>query len=90
MTKPAAKAAPETPGPPAVAQVVDRLLHSPEEAGVILSICRSRVFELMAAGTLESVKIGRSRRIPHQALVDYVERLRAKGRSPAPASHHNR
>lgn len=57
---------------------------------MILSICRSRVFELMAAGTLESVKIGRSRRIPHQALVDYVERLRAKGRSPAPASHHNR
>jgi excisionase family DNA binding protein len=84
VTKPAVRAAPETPGPPAVAQVVDRLLHPPEEAGVILSICRSRVFELMATGTLESVKIGRSRRIPHQALVDYVERLRAKGRCTGP------
>ena len=51
---------------------------------MILSICRSRVFELMAAGTLESVKIGRSRRIPHQALVDYVERLRAKCRCTGP------
>jgi hypothetical protein len=35
------------------------------------------MFELIARGEIESVKIGRLRKIPADALAAYVERLRA-------------
>jgi excisionase family DNA binding protein len=54
----------------------ERLLHPPEEAARLLAIGRSQLFELIARGEIESVKIGWSRRIPHDALTAYVERLR--------------
>ncbi len=54
----------------------EALLLRPEEAAARLHVGRSTVFELMADGQLESIKIGRSRRIPHAALVAFVERLR--------------
>lgn len=53
------------------------LLLTPEQAAKSLSIGRNKVFELMAAGELESVQIGRSRRVPWQAIEDYVVRLRS-------------
>ena len=53
------------------------LLYRPEEAATVLGIGRSKVFEFMASGELESVKIGRSRRITRRALEDYVARLTA-------------
>ncbi len=46
-----------------------------DEAAQFLSIGRSRVYELMAANELESVSIGRSRRIPLGALEEFVTRL---------------
>ena len=52
-----------------------RLLYSVVEAAEVLSLSRSKVYELLAANTLQSVKIGRSRRIPHSALTDYVASL---------------
>ena len=45
-----------------------------EEAGRFLEISRSRTYELMDAGELPFVKIGRSRRIPHRALVEFAAR----------------
>ena len=60
-----------------------RMLYRPEGAAEVLDVGRSRVFELMADGQLESVRIGRSRRIPRQALLDYVERLRVSDGAPA-------
>lgn len=53
------------------------LLLTPERAAERLEIGRTKVFELIAAGELESVKIGRARRIPAVALAAYVDRLRA-------------
>ncbi len=53
----------------------ERLLYSVVEAAEVLSLSRSKVYELLAANTLQSVKIGRSRRIPHSALTDYVASL---------------
>lgn len=53
----------------------DQLLYRPEDAGSVLGIGRSKVFELLATGQLASVQIGRSRRIPRTALEAYVERL---------------
>ncbi len=45
-----------------------QLLHKPESAAAVLGIGRSKLFELIAAGEIETVQIGRSRRIPAQAL----------------------
>lgn len=54
------------------------LLYRPEDAAEVLAVSRTRVYELMAAGLLESVKMGRSRRIPADALSKYVDSLRAE------------
>ncbi|MBV9871839.1 MAG: excisionase family DNA-binding protein [Frankiaceae bacterium] len=45
------------------------------EAAELLGIGRSKLFELMAAGQIESVKVGRSRLIPAAALDKFVARL---------------
>ena len=52
-----------------------RLLVTPEQAAEILSIGRTKVYELMATGTLRSVRIGRCRRIPTVAVNDLVNQL---------------
>ena len=43
----------------------------------MLSIGRSKVYELMRTGRLESVRIDASRREPMAAIEDYIGRLRA-------------
>jgi excisionase family DNA binding protein len=45
-----------------------------EEAARRLSIGRSAVFALIAAGDLPSFKVGRSRLVPVEALEEYVRR----------------
>jgi len=55
---------------------VDRMLFRPEEAAELLGIGRSKFYELMAEGVIDSVRIGACRRIPLAALEEYVERLR--------------
>jgi len=52
-----------------------RVLLRVEEAAEMLSIGRCRIFDLINSGELLSVKIGSSRRIPEQAVRDYVARL---------------
>jgi excisionase family DNA binding protein len=54
---------------------VDKLLLKPEEAAEVLSIGRSKVYELIGTGQLASVRIGASRRIPTDALIEFVNRL---------------
>ena len=54
---------------------MDKLLFTPEEAAECLSIGRSRIFELISSGRLRSVRIGVSRRIPAEALTDFVKEL---------------
>lgn len=56
--------------------MMDRLLCKPKEAAVTIAVSRSVVYELMAAGELESVTIGRSRRIPVDSLRAFVEKRR--------------
>ncbi|MGA7270643.1 MAG: helix-turn-helix domain-containing protein [Acidimicrobiia bacterium] len=55
--------------------LVEKLLLKPEEAAEVLSIGRSKVYELIGTGELASVRIGASRRIPADALVEFVSRL---------------
>lgn len=54
-----------------------RLLLRPEEAADVLGIGRSKLYELLAAGVIESVQIGSSRRVPVEGLHDFVQRLRS-------------
>lgn len=52
-----------------------RLLLTPEQAAETLGLGRSRVYELMRARQIRSVKIGRSRRIPYASLLGFVADL---------------
>lgn len=61
------------------------LLYTPEQAAQQLACSRRTVFELLATGELESVKVRRARRIPADALTAYVQRLRDEQRQPAEA-----
>lgn len=51
------------------------LLYDVPEACRMLDCGRSTLYELMAAGELESVRLGRRRLIPHAAIVALVDRL---------------
>jgi excisionase family DNA binding protein len=53
---------------------MDKLLLTPEQAAELLSISRSKLYELIARGELDSVRIGASRRVPTAALEDFVAR----------------
>jgi excisionase family DNA binding protein len=55
---------------------MERLLLTPEEVAEMLGIGRTKIYELMRLGLIESVKIHGCRRIPTDAVRDYVERLR--------------
>ncbi len=61
--------------PVAPTAALDRLMYSPVEAAWQLSVSRARLYELMAAGQIRSVKIGTRRLIPRQALIEFVEAL---------------
>ncbi|HSK90424.1 MAG TPA: helix-turn-helix domain-containing protein [Euzebyales bacterium] len=47
-------------------------LLSPEEARRLIGVGRTKVYELLRVGAVESVRIGRCCRIPHAALAAYV------------------
>ena len=61
--------------------MVERLLLTPTEAAETLGIGRSKMYELLMAGVVESVLIGTARRVPAEALGDYIRQLRQ--RSPS-------
>jgi excisionase family DNA binding protein len=52
---------------------MDQLLIRPEEAARAISVSRSTFYEMLARREIESVSIGRSRRIPVAALRRWVE-----------------
>lgn len=56
----------------------EKLLLTLEEAGHRLSVGRSQIYRLVADGLLESVTIRKSRRIPVDALNDFVNSLKSR------------
>jgi excisionase family DNA binding protein len=54
---------------------MERLLLTVEEVAEALHIGRTRVFALIAAKEITSVKIGNLRRIPVDAVREYAARL---------------
>ncbi len=61
---------------PAVGQPLVPLLLSVEQAAEMLGIARTSMFKLIGTGEVESVQVGRLRRIPMACLEEFVERLR--------------
>jgi excisionase family DNA binding protein len=57
--------------------MIDRkLLYRVPEAAESLGLSRAKLYQLMATGEIESVKIANSRRIPAAELEAFVNRLR--------------
>ena len=59
---------------------MDKLLLTPVEAAQALGIGRSKVYELLSSGELDSVRIGSCRRVPADALHSFLIQLRDGGR----------
>lgn len=57
-----------------------KLLVSVEEAAQMLSIGRSLVYKLVSSKQVQSVKIGRTRRIPVFALEAFIARQSGQAR----------
>jgi len=55
---------------------VDKLLLTPSEAAEVLSISRSKLYELIGQGRLATVTIDASRRVPSDSLIEFIDRLR--------------
>jgi excisionase family DNA binding protein len=70
----------DTSAPPGLSdfdrKLTDQFLLTPEQAATLLAIGRTKVYELLRNGDLESVRIGSSRRFPSEALEEYVATLR--------------
>jgi len=54
------------------------MLYTPQEVAEIMSISRSQVYNLMNSKQLESVHIGRSRRITMDQIHEFVGQLTSK------------
>lgn len=54
------------------------LLLKPEDAAEALGIARTRVYQLIRTKEIQSVKIGKLRRIPVAAVQAYVDRLQSE------------
>jgi excisionase family DNA binding protein len=61
----------------------DGLLLTVEEAARRLRLGRTLVYQLISSGELESVKVGRLRRVPAECLPEYVATLRRTRSSEA-------
>lgn len=59
------------------------LVLSVEQAAAALGIGRTFMYGLVRTGAVESVKIGRLRRVPADALREFVRSLRADDHSQA-------
>ncbi|MFI6680157.1 helix-turn-helix domain-containing protein [Kribbella sp. NPDC050470] len=56
------------------------LLLTVEQTAQQLGIGRTTVFALLKSGELESIPLGRLRRIPAECITEYIDRLRAAAR----------
>jgi len=52
----------------------DRLLYRPAEVGEAIGVSRARAYELIATGTIPSIRVGSSIRVPVDALKQWIDR----------------
>ena len=55
-------------------QEQQKLLYRPAEAADAIGISRAKLYALVAAGVIPSVRVGQSIRIPVNALREWIER----------------
>jgi excisionase family DNA binding protein len=60
---------------------MDKLGYSVEEGAEITGLGRSKMYELLASNEVESVKVGRRRIIPAEALRAFMDKLLAAARA---------
>jgi excisionase family DNA binding protein len=56
--------------------VVEKMLLTPEDVAKALSMGRTKVYQLIMSGAIESISIGRSRRVERSALERFIRRLK--------------
>jgi excisionase family DNA binding protein len=54
------------------------LCHSIPNAGEMLGVGRTSMYDLIARGEISTITIGTRRLVPHDELVAYVERRRSE------------
>ena len=64
----------------------NRLLYRVERAAELCDMGRSKFWDLVMSGQIRSVKIGRSRRIPADALDAFIKHLDAEARDAGTGS----
>lgn len=67
-------------------QVIEKLGYSIEEATQVMSVGRSTIYELFDRGQLESIKVGRRRIIPADAIRAYFDAERTRQQKPTDAA----
>ncbi len=75
-------AGPAQPAIPAPPPISEPLLLTTAQAAERLGISRSLLYELLATGDIESMTIGRLRRIPADALTTYIQLQRTRNQGP--------
>jgi excisionase family DNA binding protein len=55
-------------------EIAKKLLYTPEEAAVLLSMSRSRVYVLLSRRWIGSIKEGRRRLVPVSEVESYIQR----------------
>jgi excisionase family DNA binding protein len=63
-----------------------KVLLTPEAAADALSLSRSTVYLELAAGRLESIRVGRARRIPADAIEDWLRAKRTDAAESIPST----
>ena len=61
--------------------VTPRVMLTAEQAAEALGIGRTTMYALIKSGDIESVRIGRLRRVPADAIAAYTQRLTAEQQS---------
>lgn len=54
--------------------MTEKLLLRPAEAAELLSISRSKIYELVNAGEIPSIRLGGAIRIPRRSLEEFISR----------------
>ena len=62
---------------------MEKLLYRPKEAASVLGISRDKLYDLIRAGRISSVKDGRARFVTADALTAYVSQLEAEAAKAA-------
>jgi excisionase family DNA binding protein len=62
---------------------MDKLLYRPKEAALVLGISRDKLYDLIRAQRITSVKDGRARFITADALTAYVRQLETEAAEAA-------